>query len=112
MTRIAASAALLGLALWAGPARADAIDGDWCHEDGRTMTIQGSAITIPGGKRITGEYDRHSFSYLVPDGETGAGARIDMSLLNEETMRLTRGVPPGSTAEPEPEIWRRCRPVA
>ena len=94
------------------PARADAIDGNWCHEDGRTMTIDGPAITIPSGKQIVGDYDRHGFSYVIPDDEPGGGARIDMALLNEETVRLNRGVPPGSTAEPEPEIWRRCKPVA
>jgi hypothetical protein len=102
----------LGTILAAAPARADAIDGDWCHLDGRTMIIRGSAITIPSAKAITGNYSRHAFSYVIPGGEPGAGATVDMVLLNEETVRLTRGVPPGSAGESEPEIWRRCKPVA
>ncbi len=103
-----AAALMLGAAT---PALADVIDGDWCALDGRTMIIRGSDITIPSGKQITGNYARHYFSYVIPDGEPGAGASVDMTLLNEETVRVTRGVPPGSSAEPEPEIWRRCKPT-
>lgn len=94
------------------PASADAIDGDWCAQDGRTMIIRGDDITIPSGKQIRGTYARHYFSYVIPDGEPGAGATVDMTLLNEDTVRLTRGVPPGSSAASEPEIWHRCKPVA
>jgi hypothetical protein len=108
--RIALALALL-IAL-EGPAQADAIDGNWCSQDGRTMIIDGARITIPSGKQIAGQYSRHYFSYVVPEGEPGAGATVDMVLLSEETMRLTRGVPPGVEVSPEPEIWRRCQPVA
>jgi hypothetical protein len=60
---------------FAAPARADAIDGDWCAKDGRHFFIQGPAITTPGGKAIQGNYRRHSFSYVVPPGETNAASR-------------------------------------
>lgn len=94
---------VLGVAALApGPARADAIDGHWCGPDKRILSIQGPAITTPGGKRIKGNYDRHAFSYIVPDGEPGSGATVNMTLLSEELMRLH---PPNGGAE---QLWRRC----
>jgi hypothetical protein len=94
----AAAVILLAPAL----ARADAIDGHWCAPDGRVMTIEGPRILTPGGNQIIGDYSRHAFSYLVPAGESDAGATIAMVLLNEETVRLR----PANGAEDE--IWHRC----
>mgnify|MGYP003394224019 CR=1 FL=1 len=88
--------------LFPPPARADEIDGNWCGPDKRLLTIQGPSITTPGGKQIKGDYDRHAFSYVVPDGEPGTGATVAMRLLNQQTMRL---LPPNGGAE---QIWRRC----
>ena len=45
------SLALL-LLLPAAAALADAIDGEWCHTDGRHFTINGPDIVTPGNKRI------------------------------------------------------------
>jgi len=67
--------------------------------------ISGPNIRTPGGNDITGNYDRHGFDYIVPANEAGAGTKIVMVLLNEETVRLTRG-----TSAPEP--WKRCKPVS
>lgn len=93
----AAAACLVG----AAGARADAIDGEWCSPDGRrTLSIDGPRIVTPGGATTTGDYDRHGFAYVVPPGEAGAGTRVTMLLLNEETVSLTTGA--------GPEIWRRC----
>jgi len=85
------------------PARADAIDGDWCATDGRHFFIQGPAITTPGGNAIQGNYRRHSFSYVVPPGETNAGEPIAMLLLNENQV----AVQTGDTTE----VWLRCKPA-
>ena len=52
----AAAACLVG----AGGARADAIDGNWCGPDGRTLTIEGPRITTPGGTAMRGDHDRHA----------------------------------------------------
>jgi hypothetical protein len=93
---------LATLALTPGVARADAIDGNWCAQDGRVMTINGPAIVTPGGSQITGSYSRHAFSYVVPAGESDAGVTILMILLNEDTVRLD----PGNGATEE--IWHRC----
>jgi hypothetical protein len=88
---------------FAAPARADAIDGDWCAKDGRHFFIQGPAITTPGGNAIRGNYRRHSFSYVVPPGETKAGEPIAMLLLNENRV----AVQTGDTTE----VWLRCKPA-
>lgn len=101
------SAALgLGFAailLSTAPARADAIDGDWCFADGKHMQIAGPAIVTPGGKRTDGDYRRHSFSYVVPATETGAGQTVQMILLNENTVRL-------KLADGPMQTWHRCGP--
>jgi hypothetical protein len=81
--------------------RADVIDGNWCAQDGRTFAIDGSRIVTPAGTATTGDYTRHSFVYAVPPSEPGAGTRISMRLLNEDTVRLTVGTT-------TPEIWHRC----
>ena len=86
------------------PARADAIDGQWCLGSSH-FEISGRNIRTPGGNAITGNYDRHGFDYVVPANEEGAGTQIVMALLNEETVRLTRGAS-------APETWKRCKPVS
>ena len=83
---------------------ADAIDGDWCHADGRHFSIRGSAIVTPAGTAMIGNYDRHFFSYLVPISEAGAGQTIFMTLYNENVVHLRLGEA-GSG-----EIWNRCLP--
>ena len=82
-------------------ARADSIDGHWCFDDGRRFTIEGPTIVTPGGRPMAGNYDRHGFSYRVPEAEPSSGANVTMALLNENTVRLSVG-------EGAPQIWRRC----
>ena len=96
---------LVALMLAARPARADAIDGQWCLASSH-FEINGPNIRTPGGNSIVGNYDRHGFTYVVPANEEGAGVQIVMVLLNEETVQLTRAS--GTT----PEIWRRCKPIS
>lgn len=91
--------------LSSSPARADRIDGNWCHRDGRHMSIEGPTIVTPGGRKITGLYDRHGFEYVVPEGEPGAGAEVVMRQLNEttiEAMTIAGGAPTPW------EVWTRC----
>lgn len=108
MTRLA-RLSFLALALLTGPARADAIDGDWCSEDGRSLTIDGSAIRIPSGARTTGEYARHMFRYVGPSGDPEAGHDIRMRIYSDDDMRLERFI--DGVGQPE-EQWRRCKPIA
>jgi hypothetical protein len=105
---IAGTVVIAALALHIGvsPAHADAIDGQWCLGPSH-FAIEGPSILTPGGNRIQGNYSRHAFAYVVPASEPGAGGEIDMQLLNEETVQLTRK---GQTSPPE--IWRRCKPTS
>ena len=106
--RIAAAAmtAAGALCVASSSARADAIDGQWCRGSSH-FAIEGPSILTPGGNRIQGSYSRHGFVYVVPANEPGAGSQIDMVLLNEETVQLTRQ---GQASAPE--IWRRCKPTS
>ena len=97
----AACAAPLG---FVHPALADAIDGDWCRTDGKRMTIRGPAIVTPGGQQTHGDYTRHSFSYVIPAGEAGAGATVAIQLLGEYLAHARQG------ADAPVQEWRRCKP--
>lgn len=101
--RILAIAFIAGVSA-ATPALADAIDGDWCSDDRKRMSIQGPAIVTPGGHRIAGDYSRHAFSYVVPSGEEGAGATVNIQLLSESHAQSRQG------SDSKLRDWRRCRP--
>lgn len=96
--------ATLALSVFAAPAWADAIDGNWCHSDGRHMSIRGPEIVTPGGKQMEGQYSRHWFNYTVPAPEPGAGQTVEMRLLNENTVHVRLG------DAGTPETWARCQP--
>ena len=87
-------------------ALADAIDGHWCHSDGRRLSIRGPEIVTPGGKVMEGNYSRHGFSYVVPTPEPGAGETAFMTLLNENTVQTRRG-----EATTGDETWLPCSPT-
>ncbi len=92
-------------------ARADAIDGDWCRGAGRQFSIRGSDIVTPGGARLRGTYGRHSFAYVVPAPEPGAGRTAFMALVNEQTVYLRLDEMPASATDSAVEVWRRCTPA-
>ena len=94
------------LAAATSPAAADAIDGNWCSPNGRTLSIRGSEIVTPGGTTIEGKYDRHYFSYVVPGSEPGAGRTINMTLLGENAVRIEVD----AVSDAPAEIWNRCGP--
>lgn len=99
------AAAIFAIFWFAAPARADAIDGDWCAPPGdgggRIVSIDGSRVITPGGTRMTGNYTRHSFVYTVPEPEPDAGTTVYMSQIDEQTVQVNAG---GET-----NIWNRCR---
>lgn len=94
------------LVLFATPALADRIDGDWCNATGKHLKIDGPTIEIPSGRVIQGEYDRHGFRYVGPEGDPEAGEEIVMQQFSEEEMGLIRRV--GGQNQPM-ETWRRCQ---
>ncbi len=98
--------ACLGAALAAAPtgAWADAIDGHWCWQT-RHMQIEGPMIVTPAGKRTTGTYTRHAFSYVVPPAEADAGQTVSMTLINENVVHLWIGAEPAGR---EPQVCLRC----
>lgn len=98
---LAFAAALLAIS--AGSAHADAIDGSWCHSDGRRLSISGPLIVTPAGTRTEGDYSRHAFDYVAPAGEPQPGTAIHMTLLGEELMHMRVG-------DGETQTWRRCGP--
>ncbi len=103
--RAALVLAVAGPVMQAAPARADAIDGNWCSPDGRSMSIAGPQIVTPGGTRMKGDYDRHGFRYVGPARGKPAGARVEMSQLDENTIHARVGKGPTKT-------WHRCKPTS
>lgn len=92
--------------LSASAALADRIDGDWCDATGKHLKIDGSKIEIPSGRVITGDYERHAFRYLGPEGDPEAGMEVVMQLFSEEEMGLIRR----ASGQNQPmETWRRCQ---
>lgn len=95
-----------GLLLSTAAAFADRIDGDWCDATGRHVKIDGPTIEIPSGRVITGDYDRHAFRYVGPEGDPEAGVEVMMQLFSEEEMGLIRRA--GGANQPV-ETWKRCQ---
>lgn len=95
---------LAGLVASVPVAHADSIDGAWCKAQGQRMVIQGQNILTPAGSRAQGDYGRHSFNYIVPAGDPGAGTAIRMVLMGEEHVQVQEG---GAL----PMIWNRCGPA-
>ena len=104
MKRLSAHAASIAMLLASAvPCFADAIDGDWCRADGKRMSIRGPEITTPGGNQTRGDYTRHSFAYVIPAGEAGAGEPVQIILRGEYLAHARQG------AESSPwQEWRRC----
>ena len=85
-------------------ARADAIDGNWCHTSHGNLEIRGENIITPGGTQMTGAYTRHTFRYVSPAGERAANQTINMAIVDDETLHLiVEGTDSGI------EVWQRCR---
>ncbi len=100
IAHVVAMAALIGST---SEGFADAIDGDWCNADGKRMSIRGPEIVTPGGKTTRGDYTRHSFAYIIPAGESGAGDAVQIILRGEYLAQARKG------AEGSPWLeWRRC----
>lgn len=99
---------VLAVSVVPGGARADALDGGWCYTDGKRLVIDGPKILTPGGNRITGDYQRHFFTYKIPANEPGAGMTVHMEQLDEETMHMTLGTGAAGAAGGPAQTWHRC----
>ena len=92
----------IGMVQFAPPASAHVIDGQWC-KSGESMKIKGPTIVTPGGNKIKGNYTHHSFEYIVPEGEPGAGTKVVANMLDGEEIMVT------SKTTPKPQKWTRCQ---
>jgi hypothetical protein len=80
-----------------------ALDGNWCHADGKRLTVKGSDIVTPAGKPLRAEYARTFASWVIPDGEANAGTTITMMLIGTDRAHTREGA-----ADTPPLEWRRC----
>ena len=103
ISRFAILAAMLLTVISPLPAKADRIDGNWCRGL-KYLSIDGPNIVTPVGAKMTGDYDRHGFQYVVPNGEPDAGATITMVQMHEELMQLSSSANPGQA-----EDWTMCQ---
>ena len=88
---------------YSSPATADAIDCDWCSPNEAVyVRISGDNISSSTGHQTTGNYSRHAFSYVVPEGYPDASEQFSMQLLNEEQANVS--VNGGGV-----EMWHRCQ---
>jgi hypothetical protein len=110
MRRVLAYPAAAVAMLASGAVHADVIDGEWCAADGRHLSIKGPDLVTPTGKRITGDYTRHSFLYVVPPADPGSGDTVAMRLMNEETVHLRQGSDAAAAAQAPVQVWKRCSP--
>lgn len=104
------SIVLITLFAMTSPARADAIDGNWCAKDGRHFTIRGATIITPKGTVMDGNYERHAFDYVIPASEPNAGQTAEMILINDDDLSLTTGPEAGERSAAE--LWHRCKVVS
>ena len=105
-----AMAIACALAALATPALADAIDGDWCAADGRSLSIDRQKIKTPGGVAITGDYARHEFVYRAPKQDADAGQVVYLRLFDDNDMGSVH-VKDGK-ADGDVVMWHRCQPVS
>ncbi|NKB50134.1 MAG: hypothetical protein GKS02_12330 [Alphaproteobacteria bacterium] len=105
LTLLAVGSLTLAVLLPASVAHADAIDGHWCHSKDGRIEISGPSIVTPGGTQLLGTYGRHSFAYVVPATEPAAGATLNMILIDDDTVHLTKG---SDATSQTPQIWHRC----
>ena len=86
----------------ASAAQADEISGDWCSSEGAHVRIEGNRIRSPGGQWTDGNYERHSYAFVIPEGEADAGQGVFLQQLSEEQVLYTLD-------GQEAEAWSRCK---
>jgi hypothetical protein len=79
------------------------LDGNWCHADGKRLTVKGADIVTPGGKPLRADYARTFASWVIPEGEPNAGMSVTMMLLGTDRAHTREGA-----ADTPPQEWRRC----
>jgi hypothetical protein len=88
---------------------ADSIDGEWCSPDGSRLVIDGNYVTTPGGSKIKGAYDRHHFTFTMPQDDTNGGLDVDMVLTTDSQISVRYLAYSTKEKYLLPEFWVRCR---
>lgn len=86
-------------------AAADEIGGDWCSVQGAHLRIEGSRVQSFGGTWTEGNYSRHAYDFVVPEGEADAGLIVKMRLLSEQDVLV-------AVEGRDTEQWSRCEIVS
>lgn len=84
-------------------AQIPSLDGDWCHADGKRLSVKGADLVLPGGKPLRADYARTYASWVVPQGEQNAGMTVTMMLIGSDRAHTREGA-----ADTPPLEWRRC----
>jgi len=80
-----------------------ALDGNWCHTDGKKLTVKGADIITPARKPLRADYARTFASWVIPEGEPNAGTTTTMMLIGTDRAHTREGA-----ADTPPLEWRRC----
>ncbi|WP_425416827.1 hypothetical protein [Oricola indica] len=100
---------LPALLLFAAPARAHEIDGNWCSADGRMLSVHEGTASIPSGAKVIGEHKDHIFRYVGPAEDPESGHDVRIRIFHDEDLVLERII----EGSPQPEErWHRCGPIA
>ena len=84
------------------------IDGSWCADDGRRISVDGVGVVTPGGQSATGRHTARAFTFVLPAGEWQAGAEIWMEPKGTDAVRVS-SLRAGHQGPPPHDLWRRCR---
>jgi len=95
--------------LFATPAFADRIDGNWCNADSARIEINGPKISLNSKPAFEGQYSHHEFLFTVPEGEDHAGDQIYLRLRGEEDMT---SYTIKNDNPVDPVEWKRCQAVS
>ena len=92
-------------------AHADQIDGKWCSLDGKSLNVNFTDVTTPGGNKVKANYNRHHIDFIIPAGEEDEGSKFGADQMNDNQIRVTITEADGESRPPN--IWaaQKCKDV-
>lgn len=97
---------VIALSLFASPALADVITGEWCPPGGgRSLLVKPTLEVEFAGQPVEANANRHHVDFVIPTGEPDAGQKLNADQISDEWVRVTIGS--GKT-----QIWMPCKPVS
>ena len=84
-----------------------AVDGKWCSDDGRTISVNGLTVVAANGLPAVGAYTEKAFYFAEPRADGRAGPEIWMEPKGPDAVRVS--VVSEVQKEPPPhDLWSRC----